>query len=444
MIFPEQPTVYIKVGAPGEEPSRLPPEEIQRILSFEIDLDEKKADELSIDLDNFDLGVFDNPLWAQGARIQLSWGYPGRMTPAREFTVQNGKHGKKKVSASKGGKGKAGGAQGLVYHLKAHGIGLLMNKLPRDRSWERVTRSNVAAQIAEENGYASDQQDIEDTKVVLDHITQASTTDANLLLDMARREGFQWYVDSAGFHFHKRRVSTKPLRRLEYYTDPTEPEMWDLTLDIGAAAGRPGAINTAGIDPDTKAPIGTRADNNNASGDEGLSSVLEAISGRDGTSTEQARGTGVGSEVSLPTTETSQAAAEREAKGVYSQVQMGAVKIGFAMVGDPMMIPTEIVEIGGLKSFSGNYFLSNTKHSIGKGYSITAQGRRDGRSQVVGAGVASKKATNDQKAPETADGGTSTELETCEYIAPNSGQSAVGWKDPGTGQCYSKGSSIYK
>lgn len=435
MILREQPVVYIQVGAPGETPDRLPSTEIMRILSIEIDLDEKKADELSIDLDNFDLSVFDNPLWAQGARIELSWGYPGRMAPPRAFVVQNGKHGKKKVS---GGKGKAGGAQGLVYHLKAHGAGLLMNKIPRDRSWERVTRSNVAGQIADEHGYGIDRQDIQDTKVVLDHITQASTTDANLLLDMARREGFEWYVDASGFHFHKRRVDSKPLRKLVYYTDPTEPEMWDLTLEIGAAAGRPGAIATAGIDPDTKAPIVTRADNSNASSEDGLASVLEAISGRDGTSTEQVRGADVGSEVSLPTTETSQAAAEREAKGVYSQVQMGAVKIGFSMVGDPSIIPTAIVEIGGMKSFSGNYFISHTKHSIGKGYTIAAQGRRDGRSQAVGAGVASKKATNDQKAPETPDGAVSSELEACTYVATNTGERSVGWKDPGTGQCYSK------
>ena len=49
---------------------------------------EKKADQLKLTVDNWDLSNFDNPVWRAGNKVTITWGYPGRMSPVRECVIQ--------------------------------------------------------------------------------------------------------------------------------------------------------------------------------------------------------------------------------------------------------------------------------------------------------------------------------------------------------------------
>ena len=77
-------TVLSHERAPSGEPLNLD----GRILSFTFDDAEKKADQVSLQLDNFDLALFEREELAGGATLEVSWGYPGNMAPPRRVVVK--------------------------------------------------------------------------------------------------------------------------------------------------------------------------------------------------------------------------------------------------------------------------------------------------------------------------------------------------------------------
>src|SRR5688572_4479756 len=59
-----------------------------RVLSFSYEDSEKKADQVSIQLDNFDLSLFERTELTGGAVLEVSWGYPRNMAPPRRVVVK--------------------------------------------------------------------------------------------------------------------------------------------------------------------------------------------------------------------------------------------------------------------------------------------------------------------------------------------------------------------
>ena len=77
-------TVLSNERAPSGEPLNLD----GRILGFTYEDAERKADQVSIQLDNFDLALFDREELTGGATLEVSWGYPGSMAPPRRVVVK--------------------------------------------------------------------------------------------------------------------------------------------------------------------------------------------------------------------------------------------------------------------------------------------------------------------------------------------------------------------
>ena len=59
-----------------------------RLLGFTFEDSDHKTDKASLQLDNFDLSFFDSKLVVKGALLEVSWGYPGRMSPVRTLVVR--------------------------------------------------------------------------------------------------------------------------------------------------------------------------------------------------------------------------------------------------------------------------------------------------------------------------------------------------------------------
>ena len=59
-----------------------------RIVSFSFEEGPKKADQVSLQLDNYDLALFDRDDIVGGATLEVSWGYPGNMAPPRRVVVK--------------------------------------------------------------------------------------------------------------------------------------------------------------------------------------------------------------------------------------------------------------------------------------------------------------------------------------------------------------------
>lgn len=355
------PVYYIALVTEGKTPTRL--DLTERVRSFSFEDEESKADKLSISLDNFDLLLFENEaLMTKGSVLEVSWGYHGRMSPARRCVL----------SSIKGS---------VVLKVEALSKEFVMHRKTKTRSFENMKRSDVAREIAREQGYTSERMFIQDTVVVLPVITQASTTDLHLMRDLATREGFEFFVDFDGFHFHERNLGQKPIREFVWYMDQGSGDVlsWDITSDL--YKGKIGGVTLRGIDPLTKGKIEGKADNQSTKGRDALApspELVTAVNLRDGTLTTTEKA--VGSEVTANTTEQTTAGAKRAADGLYKKSQNSAFELTLECIGDPDLVAKSVVRVSGIGSIlSGNYYVKGITHKIGPGYTMTLKLRRDGK-----------------------------------------------------------------
>jgi phage protein D len=376
----------------------------ENILSMTYDDKEAQLDKLCLDVNNFDLSNFDAPIWKTGNKLEVSWGYDGNMSPPRTLRIQ-------KVT---------GGTQLKVEALDE---GCLMNRNHVVKTWENMKRSDVVKAIAEANGYTGDRVFIDDTSEVLTQITQARMTDAQFCRDMAKREGFEFYIDFDGFHWHARKLGQKPLRTFTYYVDQGAGDIISFSVENDLYARKAGGMQAQGIDPKTKALIDVKADNSTSTGQTSLAPekiIITGISDRDGSTT----GDSVkesGSSVINRTTEKTADSATRHTQGAFNKSQLNAAILTVEARGDPSMIAKIVVTINGIgKTLSGNYYVTEVNHKIGQGYTMQFKCRRDGRSAPnnaaaygeaagkggAGSGVGSKGAQNNATGGTTPPGGT--------------------------------------
>ena len=139
-----------------------------RILSVEYTDAERKVDKLVLTVDNKDLSNFDDQVWKHGNKVRIAWGYPGRMSPTRECVIT-------KVNGF------------LNLRIEAKALSVLMNRVTKRRTFERMKRSDVVRQIAEENGYG-DALDIDATQ----HLSAPIKIAANLPYNIGTELLVRW------------------------------------------------------------------------------------------------------------------------------------------------------------------------------------------------------------------------------------------------------------
>ena len=379
--------VQLRVGPPGAEAVRF--DQKERLLQLTYSDEETKVDKLELMIDNHDGAHIDSPLWRKGNLVEVSWGYPGWMSQTRELVIEkvSGRH---------------------PLKVEAHDKGTLMHRRRRCREWTNVRRSDVAVIIATENGYTGSRQFIEDTKVVMPQITQAGWTDSVMLRRMAAREGFTWFVDFDGFHFHERQVNQKPAYLLRYQ-DGGEIINWYPESDI--TADRPGRIKVSGIDPLTKREFEVVADNATVKRTV-LAPILGTVGPGDGADAGDPMLDGLAVEYSVPNFGVTAEEAERWAAQIFKVISLKSVELNVSARGIPDLLAKSVVRIEQIgPTLSGNYYVKNIKHKpYPPPYTMVMKVARDGHTRVddgtvlvagQGNGVRSSGAVNNQGASET-------------------------------------------
>lgn len=364
-----------KVGKGKTEPLDIS----DRVTQMTFEDTEKKADKLTLTIDNFDLTTFDSSLFQQGNVIEFTWGYAGVYAPVRSAIIKKTK----------------GGA---VVNVEAYEKSVLMNRDTRSRVWENMKRSDVAREIARENGFSSDDVlQIDDTKIVFPFISQARMTDAQFLRHLANKEGFEWFVDFEGFHFHERRLDQKPIKKFIYYTDPDAGDIIGIPTVEETSVAKRGRVRVQGRNPMEKTTHDVAADESTETnkveatklisvGGQGLVKVTAYSPG--------APAANVANEEVLPTSQTDEAAATREAQGRYKRSRVNSVKVNFNAIGDPLMVGKSMFELEGIgEAYSGLYYAEKVRHTLGSGYTMTIEGKRSGRRSGAGVPNAGKANT---------------------------------------------------
>jgi phage protein D len=350
------PQLYLRAApdGPAGDPVRL--DLVSRVIGLKYDDNESKADKLTLTLDNGDLRLFDDPAFRKGMILEVAWGYPHNMTPVRQVVVTGAKGGRELT-------------------VEARALSVLLNMVSKTRTFTGVKHSDVVRQIATAGGYGPEVQHIEDTVVVHKAVHQSKCTDAQLVRRLADQEGFEFYVDHDGFHFHSRQVGQQPVRVFTYFTPPVVGEVLDFSLENDVLA-LPGRTILKGRDPLERKDYEAKADAKTDSDRETLSSLLEVVDPESGRSRLDAR---MGSEETLPTSSSSPTSADREAKGRFRRAQQAAVKLKLEVVGDPGLMAKTVVEVRGLGvRLSGRYYVRKVTHELQAGYKCTMELVSDG------------------------------------------------------------------
>lgn len=349
MSVDTSPIFYVLVQEAGKtDTQRVDTTDV--VLSLEFDEDEKKADQLKLVIDNWDLSHFDLPVWRQGNKVIVTWGYPGRLAPSRECVIQ-------KVEGS------------TQITVTALSKALLLNKDVKVKTYENTRRSEIVHAIAKDYGFGEDRRFIEDTETVYEHISQARQTDAAFLKRLADAEHFEFYVDFSGLHWHPRKMGQKPLRVMQYYLPPDVGDILSFNVESDPFA-KPTQVTAKGRSPEDKAPL-------EGKGSEATTERIALVAPDTGV-------VGAFSPVEQrlihPTTETDAAQAKKQADGAFKRAKQALVKLSMECVGDPLVIAKSVLDIRGIsKRLSGLYYVNAASHKIGSGgYTMSLKLSTDG------------------------------------------------------------------
>jgi len=413
VIRREAPGISVAVRPPGKNAKLIPL--VDQVVGLTFTDDEKKADKLKLTIDNFDLSNSDSSLIRQGVVLDVSWGYPGDMSEPRQCVV-------KKVKGM------------MRLEVEAFAKSVLMHRQIQNRVWTDKKRSDVVKEIAKNNGFGdAELLHVQDTEVVLPSISQVRTTDAQFIRSLANREGFEFFVDTDGLHFHERKLGQKPLRSFTYYSDGAgdvigSPEIEETSHGIRGAVKSKARdpiekkTNEATVDNDSD---GTRSVISELVGVPGLGLVTQTSSAPDqpvsppapAGSNDQGELDGlvapfagnVGTSETLPSSATSAASVKREARGRYRRSQTNTIKLTFTAIGDPRMRAKTVFEFNGIgKTLSGLYYATSVEHALSSSsYTMKVVARKTGRNSlgVAGAGLNVKGKQNVQSAPKEGDQG---------------------------------------
>jgi phage protein D len=333
-----------------------------RILSFSFEDAERRADKASLQLDNHDLSLFEREELMGGRILEVSWGYPDRMSRPRRLVVRSVK-----------------GFETLT--IEARALSVLMDRQARTRSWHGMSRARVARLVAEEHGYDIDNLDVEETEEVFDTIAQAGETDARFLRRLASREEFEMYVDGSGFHFHQRRQSDAPSHVFTWYADPGRGDLMSVSVESDLVR-RVGRVSVRGRDPLNRTTIEASANNETAERVT-LAELTDSIDPETGATTtvERSAVQELNATASVrPTTAPAASQARREAQARFRRAERATVKLTLKAVGDPSFASKSVVAVRGIsRLLSGLYYVTSVKHTIdGSGYVCELKATRDG------------------------------------------------------------------
>jgi phage protein D len=381
------PTFSVTVLDDSGNEELLQPEDVN-ILAFEYHDKERAADKCMLTVDNFDLSHFDNPVWKQGHRVRVSWGYPGRMAPARICVIR-------KVTGF------------TQLKVEANGLEVALNRITRSRTFENITTSEIINQIARENGYGDDAVDIQETEVRREHVVQANLTDYQFIRRLAHRVNYEFFLDWDGFHFHERRLDQRSHKTVTWYTEQVQPEILSINVksDITARPGRTRVVNRDPVDrTNSDAAADNQSDTNH--GTTGFNIVAADA--------ETAQLTGqvlVAQEQQTQGSGQTEEEAEEEAQARRRRAAIAAVKMTMTLVGDPFVLAKAIIRVEGIgQRLSGNYYVKDAKHAITSDYKTTLElvkdatgsyarraARSDGLPDVAGARAAGNTSNEEQE-----------------------------------------------
>lgn len=147
----------------------------------------------------------DENFWEQDKPIKLWLGYRGVGLRRRGGLFYS--CGPKYVFS----KGESGGKPKII--LTGYDESFRLGRTEKRRVWRNMTDANIVREIAKEYNWGAD---VQDTKVLYEHVAQVNESDWKFLDRRARYYGFQIYLENGVLHFHEPRYRNSGIRMIYY------------------------------------------------------------------------------------------------------------------------------------------------------------------------------------------------------------------------------------
>lgn len=334
-----------------------------RILSFRFSDHARKKDMIEMNFRNEDYSLFDRPIFVKGQKLLVTWGFPGATAAPRRVIIVSIKGGREVT-------------------VRGHCTLSLFDKKKQSRFMAGVTDSEFVRAVASEYGYKGTLVHIDRTDERHD-ITQARwMTDARMMRKLAKRNGFDFYVDSTGLHWHKQPASREPFHNYIYKRDAgqgeiLEPPEFEANLTKGVSKVRVVARDpllravvegTAGINDETDVSLGNEDE---------LFDPDDADLGNRGARISE-------DEVVIGGLMTA-AEAKLQARGRYRDTARKRYKLTLKVIGNARMGAKNLIGLWGdvSVSFSGLYHIHEVITDIAGGkFTMMLRGRKDSLAEV--------------------------------------------------------------
>lgn len=309
----------------------------ERLVSFKFTDRDKGKDKVELELRNEDFKMLQNPVFAKGQKLLVTWGWPGKMAVPRRMVV-------KSVKGSN--------------PVKITGFCMvdLFDKKKVTRFKENVTDSEWVHEIAEEYGYTGNFVHIQETETRHD-ITQPMRTDARQLHKMGRKNGFVFYIDETGLHWHKKRTDVESVKTYIYKIDPNMGDILsEPSFDVNMSKGI-SKVKVVARDPRTKkeliaygGPDDTEIDSLGETDEMG--SMDESVEEQGRRAARMAR-----EDVRYAGIKT-QGEAQVEADARYTETAKRRYKMKMTVIGDVKVGAKKLIELYGINEmFDGYYYI---------------------------------------------------------------------------------------
>lgn len=335
-----------------------------RFLGFEFSDHADEIDELKVEFRNDDYSMTDQPTFMVGQKFLVTWGWPDAMAPPRRMIVAKRQNGN-------------------PYTVWMRDPTVLLHQKKQARHMDNVTDAEFVRRVAKEHGYVGTLAHIDETKT-RHSVTQPKTrTDAQQMRHLARRNGFEFFIDGKGLHWRARSLQSDPVRTFHYRTDPgIGTIIGEPTIDQKTDK-TPSKVIVEGRDPQTKQKV-TAEVSPSTSTEPSLGHEIELGDPDADDRSKGKRGRRAEIVKVYPAGYITLDEARTMAEAIYRESTQGAYTMKMKVVGDAKLEAKWLIAMNGLcDALDGVYYLREVIHSIGPGsYTCELQAQRDAMREI--------------------------------------------------------------
>ena len=303
---------------------------------------------MNMRLDNSDglFWTYESMLF-KGARLRLTFGYPGLMRGPIEMKCAGYPSG------------------GESMDVRARGKGVKASDVTKSRTWENQTYTQVVQQVAVENGFSSSTLFIDHDYETIPEITQTSETDLEFVYRIADRLDREFWIDEYGWHFEIPDKDTRPVTTIKKATHAMGPGVIQSYRVLKVTPNVPRKLTLRARDPLLRKTVSKTVEIDDPG--------LPVLSGEPVASPTDP------TTYVLPADSITEKSVTNEAIGKMRKIKLGAVKMELEVYGDPRIVRNKRVLMTGLhETLDGLWHVHESKHDLGDGYTTTLTIGREG------------------------------------------------------------------